>query len=181
VADGRVYDDGDGRWIEFERQVPFAPDAVWAALTDPRRLVLWQHPVEFIPELRLGATIYAHLNPQAKAVALGKVIELERPRKFAFRWTTNNAQLPPEFVIEYSLEKDRLHVRSGPFTEDHGVVLLASSFHIHLDHLATAIATPAADLPHPPWPHSSVVTRSGMMPAVSRAYMAKYPAKTLGG
>ena len=173
VADGRVYDDEEGRWIEFERPVPFQPDAVWAALTEPRRLVLWQHPVEFLPDLRLGATIHAQLNPQAKAIALGKVIELDAPRRFAFRWTTTNPQLPPEFIIAYSVNDGVLRVRSGPFGPNDGVLLLAASFHIHLDHLATAITTPEPDLPSPPWPDISVVTRSGLMQAVARQYAAK--------
>jgi uncharacterized protein YndB with AHSA1/START domain len=174
VADGRVYDDEDGRWIEFERPAPFDPDAVWAALTEPSRLVLWQHPVEFLPDLRLGATIHAQLNPQAKAFALGKVIELDAPHRFAFRWTTTNPQLPPEFVISYEVTDGTLRVRSGPFGPNDGVLLLAASFHIHLDHLTTAITASEAELPIPPWPEISVVTRSGMMQAVARQYAAKY-------
>ena len=174
VADGRIYADEAGRWIEFERPVPFDPGAVWAALTEPRRLVLWQHPVEFLPDLRVGATIHAQLNPQAKAIALGKVIELDAPHRFAFRWTTTNPQLPPEFTIAYSVDDGVLNVRSGPFGPDDGVLLLAASFHIHLDHLAAAITASEAELPNPPWPESSVVTRSGRMQAVARQYAAKY-------
>jgi PPOX class probable F420-dependent enzyme len=173
--DGVVRPRHDGQWIEFSRPIMRPAQAVWAALTDPRRLVLWQHPVEFIPELRAGATIYAQLNPQAGAVALGAVIELDEPRRFAFRWTTNNPQLPPDFEISYVIDGDELRVRSGPFPEGPGAVLLAASFHIHLDHLATAIDTPHDELRTPPWPQVSVVTRSGLMQATARAYLNKYP------
>jgi hypothetical protein len=76
----------------------------------------WQHPVEFLPDLRLGATIYAHLNPQAKAFALGKVVELDPPHSFAFRWTTTNPRLPPDFVIGYTVRDGMLRVRSGPLS-----------------------------------------------------------------
>ena len=174
-ADGIVRAESDGQWIEFSRSVRASAQAVWAALTDPRRLVLWQHPVEFLPELRLGATIFAQLNPQARAVALGKVTELDEPRRFGFRWTTNNPLLPPEFGISYVNDGDTLRVRSGPFPGGPGAVLLAASIHIHLDHLNIAIDTPDRDLPAPPWPQISVVTRSGRMQATARAYLDKHP------
>ena len=73
-----------------------APEAVFDALTNPRRLVLWEHPVEYFPRLEVGATIFARLNMEVGAVALGKIIEVDPPRAFAFRWTTNNPMLPPE-------------------------------------------------------------------------------------
>ena len=175
IADGVVEQRDDGIFIEFQRPVDHTPDETWAALTEPSRLAIWQHPVEFIPELREGATIYAQLNPQVKAVALGKVTTLRSPTEFAFRWTTNNAQLPPEFTIACRFEDGILHVTSGPFGPQHGMLGLATSFHIHLDHLEEAITTAEADLPKPPYPAVSVVTRSGLMGHVAQAYFAKYP------
>lgn len=175
VATGTLVEDGEGRWIEFERRVDHAPEAVWAALTEPRRLVTWQHPVEFFPDLRLGATISAQLNPQAGAFALGKITELEPPHRFAFRWTTNNPLLPPEFTLAYTVEDGLLKVRSGPFGAGHGIHQLAASFQIHLDHLEEAITTPEDRLPTPPWPPLSVVTRSGLMRPTFLAYAAGFP------
>ncbi|MEV4516325.1 pyridoxamine 5'-phosphate oxidase family protein [Dactylosporangium sp. NPDC049525] len=175
VPSGTLLEDEEGRWIEFERRLAHAPEAVWAALTEPRRLAIWQHPVEYLPDLRLGATIFAQLNPQARAFALGKVTVLEPPRAFAFRWTTNNPLLPPEFTIGYTFEDGVLKVRSGPFGPEHGIHQLAASMQIHLDHLEKAVTTPEDLLPTPPWPPVSVVTRSGLMRPTFMAYASKFP------
>ena len=173
--DGVLRDDLDGRWIEFERAVDHSAEAVWAALTDPRRLVLWQHPVEFFPELREGATVYAHLNPQAKAFALGKVIECKPPHSLAFRWTTTHPMLSPDLTLSYLFEGGTLKVRYGPFSRQDAVIPMAASLHIHLDHLERAITTPEDELPSPPWPSVSVVTQSGQMRFAAEAYGDKYP------
>ena len=173
--DGILREDERGRWFEFERRVDHPAELVWAALTEPRRLAVWQHPVEYFPELRVGATIYAHLNPQVRAVALGKITELEPTRAFAFRWTTNNPTLPPEFSIAYTFDNGVLRVRSGPFGPNDGIVPLTASVHIHLDHLDQAVTMPEDQLPSGPWPEISVVTRSGRMRQMFQAYAAKFP------
>ncbi|MDX6742003.1 SRPBCC domain-containing protein [Actinocorallia sp. A-T 12471] len=175
LPDGVIRDDADGRWIEFSRPVAHPADAVWAALTDPRRLVLWQHPVEFFPELREGATVYAHLNPGANAFALGKVVRCEPPHTLVFRWTTTHPKLSPDLTLSYTLEEDALHVSYGPFAPQDAVLPMTASLHIHLDHLAVAITTPDASLPSPPYAGPSVVTRSGLMRPTTAAYAAKHP------
>jgi len=175
VANGTLLEDSEGRWIQFEGKLGHAPDAVWAALTEPSRLVMWQHPVEYFPDLRVGATISAQLNPEAKAFALGKITVLDPPRAFAFRWTTNNPLLPPEFTISYTFDGDMLRVRSGPFGPGDGIHQLAASMQIHLDHLEAVITMPRDQLPTPPWPQISVVTRSGLMRPTFLAYAAKFP------
>jgi PPOX class probable F420-dependent enzyme len=177
-ADGVVARDGEGYWIEFSRRYDHEAAAVWAALTEPRRLALWEHPVQYFPRLELGATIYANLNFEAGAVALGKITELDPPRAFGFRWTTNNPMLPPEFGLRFVFGEDRiLRVRSGPFQASHGVVPLMASMHIHLDHLGAAITAPEAELASEPWPEKSVVTRSGRMMEMARVYGKKAAAE----
>jgi PPOX class probable F420-dependent enzyme len=177
TLDGEVVQDGADYWIQFTRRYDHDPEAVFDALTNPRRLALWQHPVEYFPRLETGATIYARLNIEAGAVALGKVTALEPPRAFEFRWTTNNPMLPPEFTLAFAIDEDRaVRARLGPFTPAHNILGLLASTHIHLDHLEQAITTTEDDLPSPPWPVKSVVTRSGAMISVARAYAAKLAA-----
>jgi PPOX class probable F420-dependent enzyme len=173
--DGIIRDDEEGRWIEFQRQPGHSAEAVWAALTEPRRLVLWQHPVEFFPDLREGATVYAHLNPEAKAFALGKVTVLRPPHALAFRWTTTHPMLSPDVTLSYTFENGTLRIRYGPFGKEDAVIPMAASLHIHLDHLDLAVTTPDSQLPDPPWPQPSVVTKSGQMRPTIGAYAAKYP------
>jgi PPOX class probable F420-dependent enzyme len=173
--DGVIRDDAEGRWIEFQREPGHPAEAVWAALTDPRRLVLWQHAIDFFPELREGATVYAHLNPEAGAFALGKVTELRPPHVLAFRWTTTHPMLSPDVTLSYAFEDGTLTLRYGPFGKDDAVIPMAASLHIHLDHLDLAITTPDDQLPVPPWPTPSVVTKSGQMGPTIAAYGAKYP------
>ncbi len=174
TPDGAVVKDGEEYWIEFNRRVDHDVHAVWAALTEPRRLAMWEHPVTYFPDLQLGATIYANLNFEVGAVGLGKVIELQQPRVFGFRWTTNNPTLPPEFALRFEFGEDQiLRVRSGPFSAEHGVIPLMASMHIHLDHFESAVTAAEADLPSEPWPRKSVVTRSGRMADTARAYGIK--------
>ena len=175
IPNGTLLEDEEGRWIEFESRLAHPAEDVWAALTDPRRLLIWQHAVEYFPELTLGATISAQLNPQIKAFALGRITVLEPPRAFAFRWTTNNPLLPPDFTIGYVFEDGVLKVRSGPFGPANGIHQLAASMQIHLDHLEEAITTAADELPALPGPPISVVTRSGLMRPTFLAYAAKFP------
>ncbi|MFC8824254.1 pyridoxamine 5'-phosphate oxidase family protein [Streptomyces sp. NPDC057137] len=179
APDGVVREDEAGRWIEFERTVSHAPEAVWAALTEPARLVLWQHPVEFFPELREGATVYAHLNPQAKAFALGKVTLVEPAHALAFRWTTTHPALSPDVTLSYVLTDGALKVSYGPFGKDDAVLPMMASLHIHLDHLDLAITTPDSELPAAPWPEVSVVTKSGRMQPTIGEYAKAHP--ELGG
>jgi uncharacterized protein YndB with AHSA1/START domain len=175
ALDGRITRDDNEYWIEFDRHVDHSPAEVWAALTEPRRLVLWQQPVDFFPGPEIGATIYAHLNPQVNAIALGIVTEVDPPTNFAYRWTTNNPMLPPDFNLRYTLGKDSvLHVQLGPFGPNHGVVPLTASVHIHLDHLEEAITMSADCLPSPPWPEMSVVARSGKFPEMAKSYRDKF-------
>ncbi|MFJ6730136.1 pyridoxamine 5'-phosphate oxidase family protein [Streptomyces sp. NPDC091281] len=175
APDGVVREDEAGRWIEFARPVAHAPEAVWAALTDPARLTLWQHPVDFFPELREGATVYAHLNPQTKAFALGKVTRVDPPHALTFRWTTTHPALSPDLMLSYVLDDGVLKVSYGPFGKDDAVLPMMASFHVHLDHLDLAVTTPDGALPAPPWPEVSVVTKSGRMQSTVGAYAAARP------
>ena len=181
TVDGEISKDADGYWIEFQRLLNHPIEAAYAALTEPRRLAIWEHPVEYFPDLREGATIYAHLNPQVNAIALGKLTQVQPPTGFAFRWTTNNPMLPPDFSLAYALRQQgdtsELRVRSGPFGPGPGIVMLTASMHIHLDHLDEAIATPADQLPDAPWPEVSVVTRSGRMKTMADEYVDKFRAQ----
>jgi uncharacterized protein YndB with AHSA1/START domain len=181
VLDGEITRSDDGYRIEFERTLGHDVNAVFAALTEPRRLAVWEHPVEYFPELRVGATIYAHLNPQAKAFALGKVTVFEPPHSFAFRWTTNNPTLPPEFTITFVAQPDNSEtvVRqvAGPFGEGYQLIGLMTSIHIHLDHLEEAVVMPVEDLPSEPWPEISAVTRDGRMRVIAQQYEQKVRAE----
>jgi uncharacterized protein YndB with AHSA1/START domain len=193
TPDGELRKNDDGYIIVFERELNHSREAVYAALTESRRLAAWEHPVEYLPELREGATIYAQLNPQAKVFALGRVLTVSPPRAFAFRWTTNNPTLPPELTMSWTVEPSsaasRARLEAGPFGTDYQLIPFMASIHIHLDHLDEAIRTPEEELPSPPWSEISVVTRSGRMAEMVGAYDAKIrpvypelpPLRTPGG
>ncbi len=173
--DGEITRDADGYRIIFERLVPHRTEAVFAALTQPRRLALWEHPVEYYPDLREGATIFAHLNPQVGAFALGVITQLEPPHHFAFRWTTNHRMLPPDFTMSFAVSAagegaSTVRLVVGPFGEGYQIVALMASIHIHLDHLEEAVVAEEGDLPVEPWPPVSVVTRDGRMRPMAMLY-----------
>jgi PPOX class probable F420-dependent enzyme len=179
--DAVVQRDGDDYFFEFERTLAHPAAAVFAALTQTRRLAIWEHPAEYFPALEEGATIYGHLNPQVKAVALGKVLHVEPSRRFTFRWTTNNPGLPPEFTLDFRLQETdgatRLNVRFGPFGVRNQMIPLIASTHIHLSHLEEGIVAPESVLPSPPWAEISVVTRDGRMLPMAKAYERKVRAE----
>jgi uncharacterized protein YndB with AHSA1/START domain len=127
APDGEIRKDGE----EYRRRMDHPREAVWAVLTEPRRLATWQHPVKYLSELKRGATIHAQLNPQMKAIALGTIIQVDPLDTFAFRWTTSNPMLPPDFTMSHRLEDTSLMMKAGPFSIDHGVVPLTASMHIH--------------------------------------------------
>ena len=93
----------------FQRQItlPFAPDSVWAALTQPERLSTW-----------FGARVELDLRAGGRAVFVSDdgaarpavIEELEPVRRFAFRWLPferrpdGSVRRLPVTRVEFSLE-----------------------------------------------------------------------------
>jgi uncharacterized protein YndB with AHSA1/START domain len=48
-ADGTVAHDGNEAVIRFERHLPYSPDEVWSALTEPARVLQWWGDLDIEP------------------------------------------------------------------------------------------------------------------------------------
>jgi uncharacterized protein YndB with AHSA1/START domain len=140
--DGTLRETNGGHELRFERHLKHPVEEVWAALTEPERLVAWlaQAEVELAPGGRVQLT---WLN--SPSVARGTVTAFDPPR-----------------LVEYSTDiHGRLRWELQP--EGHGCLLTftctladnikehlarnLAGWHVHLDHLADALEGHTVDWP----------------------------------
>lgn len=86
--DGRLVVDGDHAVLVFERRLPFAVEAVWAAITDPAHRNRWMGRTTIDP--RAGGFIETvpsgpPLAPDRKRMT-GRILVWEPPHVFEHEW-----------------------------------------------------------------------------------------------
>ncbi len=116
-------DDRVTRQVEIEA----TPSAVWDALTDPQELAAW-FGAEADIDLRPGGAV-RFLWPDGTE-RRGLVIELDPPRRFAFRWRELRTSGPglsaaDATVVTFTLESQRNGRRDGTrvtVTESNGIL-----------------------------------------------------------
>lgn len=85
VADA-VLEDRDGEVaLRFERQLPYPPERVWTALTDPSELSAW-HPTPFTLEPAAGGAVRYAAGAGLPEMPDGEVLEYDPPRVLAYTW-----------------------------------------------------------------------------------------------
>jgi uncharacterized protein YndB with AHSA1/START domain len=82
---GTLLTDGDAYVLRYERLLPRAPARVWTALTTPEGLAAW-FPAQVTLDLRVGGRMTFFFADHDTAGPDGEVLELDAPRRFAFRW-----------------------------------------------------------------------------------------------
>jgi uncharacterized protein YndB with AHSA1/START domain len=82
---GTLLTDGDAYVLRFERLLARAPARVWTALTTPDGLAAW-FPARVTVDLRVGGRMTFYFSDHDTAGPDGEVVELDEPRRFAFRW-----------------------------------------------------------------------------------------------
>jgi uncharacterized protein YndB with AHSA1/START domain len=103
--DGRLVVDGDHAVLVFERRLPFAVEAVWAAITDPKHRDRWMGRTTIDP--RAGGSVETvasgpPLPPDRKRMT-GRILVWEPPHVFEHEW--NQAIVEPG-VVRYELQQD---------------------------------------------------------------------------
>jgi uncharacterized protein YndB with AHSA1/START domain len=90
--------------IERELVLPVSPERVWAALTQPEQLSRWFGTQAAI-DLRPGGAVTFTWDGSSGPVGenSGVVEVVEPPRRFAFRWQSFGADVPPTRV-EFTLQ-----------------------------------------------------------------------------
>jgi uncharacterized protein YndB with AHSA1/START domain len=79
---GRITVEDDARTIRFERRLGHPAEAVWAALTEPRRLAEWL--ADAIVEPGEGGSIELDFGEGGKQ--RGRITVWEPPRALAYEW-----------------------------------------------------------------------------------------------
>jgi uncharacterized protein YndB with AHSA1/START domain len=164
AADGTVRDDGAGHAvIRFTRHLPYPPDEVWSALTDPPRLRQWWGAVEL--DLRPGGQFDVRwLNPRpdgetftmhAVIISLdpGRLLETRGDAHGILRW-----ELTPE------PGGTRLEFSSTLDLPDEFRTRILAGWHFHLGALDHVLGGATADLVEiPEWNaiHERYVARDG--------------------
>ena len=108
-------------------RIDATPEAVWDALTDPRKLAAW-FGADGAIDLRSGGAVRFRWPDGTER--RGLVIELDPPRRLAFRWRelrTSGAGLSAAVatVVTFTLEPERSGRREGTrvtVTESNGIL-----------------------------------------------------------
>jgi uncharacterized protein YndB with AHSA1/START domain len=108
-------------------RIEATPEAVWEALTDPRELAAWFGAAGTIDPRVGGAVRFRWPDGSERR---GLVIELDPPRRLAFRWrglrTSGAGPSAVEVrVVTFTLEPDRAGGRKGTrvtVTESNGIL-----------------------------------------------------------
>lgn len=112
---------------QVSRQVTIdaTPEAVWGALTDPQQLAAWFDADAAIDLRRGGAVRFRWPDGTERR---GLVIELDPPRRLAFRWRelrTSGLSAAGARVVTFTLEPERSGRRDGTrvtVTESNGIL-----------------------------------------------------------
>lgn len=111
MSERGIYTTVDGRpAVRFERRLRHPIEAVWRAITDPSELAHWfPHPIS-IEALRVGGRVRV---TDGSGVAESAILELDPPRRLAFRWGAHllRFELAPEhegttLTITHVLEQE---------------------------------------------------------------------------
>jgi uncharacterized protein YndB with AHSA1/START domain len=145
-ADGTIEQRGDTRVLRYERRLDHPIERVWAALTEPAELRGWLAEADV--DLVLGGRVHLRwLNTDDEgntAVATGTITALEPPHLLeldtdihgVLRWVLRDDDGATDltFTVTTSAPDDQL-------------LLALSGWHIHLEHLADALAGRPVDWP----------------------------------
>ena len=120
--------------VRFERRLRHPIDAVWRVVTRPEELAHWLPcPVEL--ELRPGGPMRFVFGPDYELD--GEVLELDPPRRFAFRWGKDVLRLTLEPTADGTVLEllHVLHEEGAP-----GAAKTAAGWHLCLDALERRVA-----------------------------------------
>lgn len=100
--------------VRLERVVPASPDAVFEAWTNPDLLGRWMSPVghaEASVDLRVGGALsVAMVHGDTRIEHSGEFLELDRPRRLRFTWSSPYTGPTPS-IVTVTLEQDGAETR----------------------------------------------------------------------
>src|SRR6266705_3548738 len=102
---------GTHAMLTFQRRFPHSPEAVWAAITDPKQLAAWYMQRVFI-DGRLGGSI-EFVSDGGKLHTTGQILAWEPPRLLEYEWKVKPRREMPsgeDTIVRWEL------LREGPGT-----------------------------------------------------------------
>jgi uncharacterized protein YndB with AHSA1/START domain len=164
ATNGTVAQDGEGHaTIRFERHLPYPPEEVWSALSDPIRLRQWWGDVEIepVPGGRFDVT-WLNLTPEGERLTRHATITaFDPPRLLETRGD-------PHGVLRWELTPDEggtwLVFTSTLDLPDEFRTRILAGWHYHLLALGHTLGGGTVDLVNlPEWPavHERYIARDG--------------------
>jgi uncharacterized protein YndB with AHSA1/START domain len=140
---GTVTLEGGAHTLRFERLIPFSPEEIWAALTEPARLGEWLAEAEVVP----GPNGSVSLDFGEGGKESGRVTAWEPSRHLAYEWnfvgeTPSHVRFELAAVDDGSATRLTLeHTRLGPDV----ATGYGAGWHAHLDQLEGHLAGDVPD------------------------------------
>jgi len=112
------------RRIRFEAVYPFAPEQVWAALTDPVALGEWLMPNNFLPVVGHRFQFTTKPAPGFSGIVKCEVLELSEPSRLAFSWCGGGIETVVTFdVIPIGAASTRIVMEQTGFKGMRGLMV----------------------------------------------------------
>ena len=109
--------------IRFEALYPHTPDQVWTALTDPQALADWLMPNDFVAEVGRSFQFKTQPAPGFDGTVNCEVLELDRPRRIAWRWKGGGIDTVVRFELEAHGGSTRLVMQQSGFAGMRGMMV----------------------------------------------------------
>jgi uncharacterized protein len=136
IEHGRLREDGERCAVRFERLYDFAPQELWAALTDPQQLRGWLAHVRSL-DLHVGGAVRFEFDEDEEV--RGEVLALEPGRVLEYTWTYPGEV---ESVVRFELvprEHGTLLVLDHRRLGREAGIGYAAGWHAHLDMLEATL------------------------------------------
>jgi len=104
------------RTIRFEALYPYAPEQVWAALTDSQAIADWLMPNDFRAEVGHRFNFRTKPAPGFDGVVDCEVLEVDPPRRLAYSWKGGGIDTVVAYSLSAEADNTRLVMEQSGFT-----------------------------------------------------------------
>ena len=109
--------------IRFEATYPYPPQQVWVALTDPAALGDWLMPNDFEPRIGHRFQFRTKPAPGFDGIVNCEVIELDEPRRLAYRWAGGGLETVVSFELHAHGDSTRVVMEQSGFRGMRGLMV----------------------------------------------------------
>ena len=185
MRDGKLIEaEGDRVGVRFERLLAHPPERVWRAVTETEELAQWFPARPDIGgERRVGAELTFTYPENTEPPETGEIVELDRPRLFAFTWRSSKPGGAGEQLLRFELEPEgdgtKLTFTHELPREDSAKV--AAGWQLCLDDLELALAgSPRAEFLEGRWVdlHEEYAEQFGVSPESGRQALRERQAQS---